>query len=132
MARSMLIKRPKKLFSLPGLKNYRETVLAKFSKKTASADYQAATGIMRQIFVRVVNENLLSLLPQITAPTLLVWGEADYETPLSFGKTMENLIPDAGLVILKGAGHFSYLDRPGDFAAIVDNFLRQERTEEHA
>jgi pimeloyl-ACP methyl ester carboxylesterase len=36
---------------------------------------------------------------------------------------MEKLIPDAGLVVLKGAGHFSYLDQPQRFARVAAHFL---------
>jgi pimeloyl-ACP methyl ester carboxylesterase len=36
---------------------------------------------------------------------------------------MERLIPDAGLVVLDGAGHYSYLDQPARFARIVSHFI---------
>jgi pimeloyl-ACP methyl ester carboxylesterase len=36
---------------------------------------------------------------------------------------MERLIPDAGLVVLQGAGHYSYLDQPARFARIVSHFV---------
>jgi pimeloyl-ACP methyl ester carboxylesterase len=36
---------------------------------------------------------------------------------------MERLIPDAGLVLFEGAGHFAYLDEPARFCAIVRNFF---------
>ncbi len=125
-------KMAKRLFMLPVLKNYRQVVLDRFTKNTGSSDYQAAQGVMRPIFVKVVNEDLIDLLPKIKAPTLLIWGDQDQETPLSFARTMEKKIPDAGLVVFPGAGHFSYLDRPNDFAVIINDFLKQERGKEHA
>jgi hypothetical protein len=42
---------------------------------------------------------------------------------------MEQLIPDAGLVVLQQAGHYSYLDRLRDFLVILDNFLHHEMNE---
>ncbi len=36
---------------------------------------------------------------------------------------MERLIPDAGLVVFEGAGHFAYLEQPDRFCRIVDVFL---------
>jgi hypothetical protein len=36
---------------------------------------------------------------------------------------MERLIPDAGLVVLQGAGHYSYLDQSASFARIVSHFI---------
>lgn len=95
-------------------------------RRIGSKDYMQASGIMRETLVKVVNEDLRHYLPSIKAPTLIVWGENDTATPLADGRIMERLIPDAGLVILKGAGHFSYLDRLNDFLIIVQHFLKDE------
>jgi pimeloyl-ACP methyl ester carboxylesterase len=90
--------------------------------RAASADY-AAAGPLRPTLVRLVNADLRSFMPAIGVPTLLVWGSEDTETPLSAAREMERLIPDAGLVVLDGAGHYSYLDQPARFARIVSHFL---------
>jgi UDP-N-acetylmuramoyl-tripeptide--D-alanyl-D-alanine ligase len=87
-----------------------------------STDYRQA-GSMRGTLVRVVNEDWRHLLPKIVAPTLLIWGEHDDATPVSDGQLMERLIPDAGLVIFPGAGHFSYADDYDRFARVVGHFL---------
>ena len=90
--------------------------------RSGSADYLAA-GEMRPTLVKLVNADLRPFMPQIRVPTLLVWGSEDTDTPLSAAREMERLIPDAGLVELEGAGHFSYLDQPARFARIVSHFL---------
>lgn len=92
--------------------------------KASSADYNAASPVMRGTLSRVVNEDLRRFMPHIAAPTLLVWGENDTATPLRDAKIMEKLIPDAGLVTFDGAGHYSFLEHPARFAAILDSFLR--------
>jgi pimeloyl-ACP methyl ester carboxylesterase len=74
--------------------------------------------------VLVVNEDLRHLLPRIQAPTLLVWGENDQDTPLADELLMEKLMPDAEWVILKGAGHYAYLEQAAVFCRIVETFLR--------
>ncbi len=88
-----------------------------------SADYRAASGTVRGSMVRLVNQDLRQLLPAIAAPTLLIWGERDTETPVSDGRLMERLIPDSGLVVLDGLGHFAYAEQPDRFCRIVDVFL---------
>ncbi len=88
-----------------------------------SADYNAASPVMRGTLSRVVNEDLRRHMPAIEAPTLLIWGEKDTATPVADARTMERLIPDAGLVVFDGAGHYSFLDRPAQFAAVLDSFL---------
>jgi len=64
------------------------------------------------------------LLPELRIPVLLIWGDQDTEVPVEDGRTMERLIPDAGLVVFEGAGHYAYLEQPGRFCRIVDVFLR--------
>lgn len=90
--------------------------------RVASSDYQNA-GPMRPILVRVVNEDLAALLPDIAAPTLIVWGSADDAVPVSHAHAMERSIPDAGLVVFEGAGHFPYLEQPDRFCRIVRHFF---------
>lgn len=97
--------------------------LEKFYKKFGSDDYRNATGIMRRIFVKVVNENLRPILKDIKVPTLLIWGDKDDATPLYMGKIMEKEIKDSGLVVLEGTGHYSYLEDYQKFTAVIKSFL---------
>lgn len=92
--------------------------------KRGSSDYNSASPMMRSILSKVVNEDLKHCMPQIKAPTLLVWGENDTATPLSDAKIMERLIPNAGLVSFPGCGHYSFLDNPLQFAAVLRSFLK--------
>lgn len=91
--------------------------------RAGSADYRQASPVMRMVMSRSVNQDLRHLMPLIKAPTLLIWGENDTATPLRDGQIMERLIPDAGLVTFKGAGHYSFLDSPGQFRAVIRSFL---------
>ena len=93
--------------------------------KRGSSDYNNATPMMRAILSKVVNEDLKYCMPQIKAPTLLIWGENDTATPLRDAQTMEKLIPDAGLVSFPGCGHYSFLDNPIQFAAVLRSFLKE-------
>lgn len=93
-------------------------------KTSGSADYAAASPVMRGTMSKVVNEDLRRFMPLISAPTLLVWGAEDTATPLRDAKIMERLIPDAGLVTFSGAGHYSFLERPVQFNAVLDSFLK--------
>ena len=94
------------------------------TKNAGSADYRALTSdAMRGTFVNVVNQDLKEYLKDIRSSSLMIYGENDTDTPVYFGQTMEKLIPDGGLVVLKNAGHFSYLDQFGQFIKIVKVFL---------
>lgn len=98
--------------------------LENFRKKMGSADYAAASPLMRQVLVKTVNEDLEPLLPNIKCPALLVWGVNDTATPLSDGEKMEKLIPDAGLVKLENAGHYSFLEQQYTFNRVMCSFLK--------
>ena len=100
--------------------------LEKLRVKYGSADYVAASPLMRQVLVKTVNEDLEPLLPNIKCPALLVWGVNDTATPLSDGEKMEKLIPDAGLVNLENAGHNSFLDQQYTFNRVMCSFLKIE------
>lgn len=115
----------KKAYNLMFFYIDKEVRLEKFYKKYGSTDYKASDGIMRNIMVKVVNDDLRPLLSGIKAQTLLVWGRNDEDTPVYMGEIMEREIKGSGLVVLENAGHFSYLDQFGRFKLIIDSFLEQ-------
>lgn len=109
---------------IPVVKHFFPDALDSLQKFFGSADYGNASPIMRQTLVRVVNEDLTHLFPNITQETLLIWGEQDDATPLSDGEKLEKLMPDAGLATIKNAGHFSFLDQPYVFDKIFKTYLK--------
>ena len=88
--------------------------------------------MMRAILSKCVNEDLCHVMPQIKAPTLLFWGERDTATPVADARRMESLIPDAGVVIVKGGSHFSFLDNPDLFLRVAESFLVDHDTKDAA
>jgi len=101
--------------------------LEAYRKKKGSADYNAASGIMRQILVKLVNEDLRQVMHHIKAPTLLIWGENDTDTPLRSARIMKKKIKGSGLVVLKNAGHYSFLDDFYTFKAVLNSFLEKDK-----
>lgn len=99
-------------------------IIERYRKGKGSSDYNNASPRMRAVLSKTVNEDLCGFMPSITAPALLFWGENDTATPLRDARIMERLIPDAGLVVVPGAGHFSFLENPGMFAAVVGSFFK--------
>ena len=91
-------------------------------KRIASSDYREA-GPMRPTLVKVVNEDLSDQLRRVASPTLLIWGSSDDAVSLAQAKRMEQLIPDAGLVVFEDAGHFAFLDDPQRFCRVIRHFL---------
>ena len=94
--------------------------------RQGSADYRSSSPMMRKCMVMAVNEDLTHLLPLIKQETLLIWGDGDTATPISDAKIMEEKIPDSGLAVLKGCGHFSFLESPVVFRNIMRSYFKTE------
>ncbi len=112
----------KQIFKLPFMNGYKEQALKHFG----SSDYKALEGVLRESFVKIVNEDLRKYLPQISASTLLIWGENDDATPLWMGQVMEKEMKDAGLVVFQNDGHYAYWNQIDRFHKIVDQFLKED------
>ena len=114
-----------KVYSYKLMKKLFPALAAKRQGKVGSADYRNASPLMRQTMVKCINEDLTHLLKDNPVSTLLIWGSADTATPLSDGRLMEKLIPDAGLVVLEGAGHFAFAQQWGLCSRVLDSFLKE-------
>lgn len=109
--------------TLPIIRNFSDELLNKARAYYGSADYNAAPEVLRKTLVSLVNTDLRDIIGDIKAPTLLIWGENDTATPLSDAKIIESLIPDCGLCVIKGTGHYSFCERPFEAQAIINSFL---------
>ena len=94
-----------------------------FAYSFLGAEDYLATPKLRQTFRNIISEDLSDRMKEITVPTLLVWGENDTATPLSFAHTMNRLIPRAKLRIIPKAGHFSFIDDAPMASAAVSSFI---------
>ncbi len=98
-------------------------VIDYWMSKQGSDDYRAASPMMKKCLVMAVNEDLQHLMPSIDQEVLLVWGDLDMDTPISDAHKMEEKMPNAGLVVLEGTDHFSFLYKPVEFRNILRTFL---------
>ena len=114
----------KRIMLSPLMKKLFPRAVERWQAKQGSADYAAASPVMRGCLVKAVNEDLTPLFPLVKQETLLIWGTLDDATPLSDGILMEERMPDAGLVKIEGAGHFSWLDNPALFNAVIRSYLK--------
>lgn len=88
-----------------------------------SGDYRAATGVMRGVLVRAVNEHYERELRALRCPVELVWGEDDTAAPVEMARRAAALVPAAEMTILPGAGHFSPVADPGPLRAAIEKHL---------
>lgn len=115
--------RGKKFLSTPLMKALFPNALENLRMKHGSADYRAASPMMRQVLVKTVNEDLSPLLKYCDAETLLIWGRNDDAAPLEDGQRMEKEMPAAALVTIDNAGHFAFVDQQYLFLRVLAAFI---------
>ncbi|MBK6963568.1 MAG: alpha/beta hydrolase [Bacteroidales bacterium] len=81
----------------------------------------------------MVDEPVIDLLPGITQPTLIIFGENDNLIPNRFlnpGKTKKiaeagkNKIPGSHLILVKKAGHFVQFEKPDEVNNGIKDFMK--------
>lgn len=76
-----------------------------------------------------VSGQRVSALPKLAAtehlPTLLIWGDRDPIIPCEHAREAAKRIPDARLVIFRGAGHEPHVYDPERFADVLFDHVRQ-------
>lgn len=110
-----------------------DTRLERARQRHGSADYRAATGVMREVFVRVVGEGYERQLDALGCPVSLVWGDDDATVPLEVARRAlsrletRSTASDAELVVCPGAGHLLPLTAPDALRAAVQGRLGSRR-----
>ena len=76
-----------------------------FYKFFIKSDYQHTSGMIRETYLKVVNEDISAIFSQIKVPVIIIWGEKDNITPLSDARFINQEIKNSKLEILPGIGH---------------------------
>ena len=96
-------------------------------RRSGSADYRAASGIMRDVLVRTVAESYEDALGRLSCPVRLVWGGNDREVPPAVAVAALAILEaggvDAELTVVDGVGHHLPLERPAALRATIDGLL---------
>lgn len=85
-----------------------------------SADYRAANGVMRQILVRVVNEDYREELAEISAPMTMIWGVDDTAAPITTARAAAQFIGHLVEFIELPGGHFAICEHPSDTVEAIE------------
>jgi pimeloyl-ACP methyl ester carboxylesterase len=73
----------------------------------------------------LATHDVRSRLPQITAPTLIVWGDRDKLIPLRCAHEFVRLISDSRLSVYADTGHNAMIERPLRFNAELAEFMSE-------
>lgn len=111
-----LFKIKKLLYKIGVIKN------GDFIKKSGSEDYKTLSDVMKETFIKVIDEDLKRDIKRIKTPTLLVYGIKDKDITPQTVKKLHKLIKSSDIKALFG-GHFCFLDDCMRFNAVADRFL---------
>jgi pimeloyl-ACP methyl ester carboxylesterase len=121
--RSQWIKTMRGAFKISPI--YRDELLTWHTQKYGSRDYLNA-GVLRGTLVKTVSEDVTEIVKKIPVPVLLLWGEADTETPVEMGYRYQSLFPNAKLVTIPHRDHFMFQGEGSHLCSYyVMNFLDQ-------
>ncbi len=87
-----------------------------------SADVEPFYAYRRQLEA-TLGYDTYDLLPAITTPTLVITGAADAIVPAANSRVLAERIPHARLVVIEGAGHFFFAERPAETMRALREFL---------
>lgn len=85
-----------------------DAVMDRMRDRYGSPDYRASSGVMRSVFVTVVNETYDGPVATVAAsgiPVWLVWGERDTEAPVSVANRIHEKMERSALRVVPGSGH---------------------------
>jgi pimeloyl-ACP methyl ester carboxylesterase len=81
--------------------------------------------VRRTVDVPVGRPSMVDRLPEISAPTLVIYGAQDQTTPLSDSRQLVDGMPNARLEILADTGHMSPIERPEEVTRLIRGFLQE-------
>jgi pimeloyl-ACP methyl ester carboxylesterase len=86
-------------------------------------DYEKTSGVMRQIFKNIVDEQLMPVVSRITLPTLIIWGDQDRVVPWTDGEKAHRIIKGSKLKIISNIGHRVPYDEPIKLAQLINIWI---------
>lgn len=101
-----------------------ESVLDAARQRHGSADYRAASGVMRDVLVTVVNEEYTDQLTRLACPVAFCWGEHDTAARVEVARRAAQLVPNSVLLdVVEGAGHDVHRSHPDRVRAALDRVV---------
>ena len=108
-----LLKKANKFNILP------DSYIEKYKRKHGSLDYRNSEGLMRDILVSAVNDDMSGILKKLNSPIYLIWGDKDKEVPLRVAQEALGMLNDSRLFVLKDVGHNPFINKSNEVMEII-------------
>ena len=90
-----------------------------------SASY--SQGVMKEVREKIIRQDLSHLLPNVSLPALILWGDKDKSTPVEDAHLVKEKIPQASLIVFRGASHLIHQEVPEEFVYHVAKFCSEKQ-----
>ena len=96
-----------------------DAYIEKYKSNHGSFDYRSSEGIMRDILVSAVNDDMSTILKKLDSQIYLIWGERDKEVPLRVAQEALGMLNDSRLFVLKDVGHNPFVNKSDEVMEII-------------
>lgn len=105
-----------------------KTPLYPFFEKAAywfagAYDYYHANAIMKEIFQKVISEDMSDIAQKLNKECLIVWGEYDQATPIKDGFVLNQLIKNSQLKVIVDSGHNPHRTHKEELCKVLLKFF---------
>ncbi|OGZ66013.1 MAG: hypothetical protein A3C50_03250 [Candidatus Staskawiczbacteria bacterium RIFCSPHIGHO2_02_FULL_43_16] len=109
-----------KLFSfIPGYPLFRKAFYKFILRKT---DYLQVEGVMKEIYLKGICEDLSHKINFLKVPVVIIWGDKDTSTPIDQARFINQKIHNSKLIVIPGANHSLQMEVPEALAQkILEN-----------
>ncbi|MDD5639713.1 MAG: alpha/beta hydrolase [Candidatus Pacebacteria bacterium] len=94
-------------------------------KLAGTYDYYRANPIMRDIFKKIIIDDMSALAKNLEQSSLILWGQLDQATPLEDAFILNDLITNSTLEIINNSGHNPHRTHAEETAKIIINYLNK-------
>jgi len=93
-------------------------------KLAGEHDYEKSQGVMREVFKKVVSEDLKPYVSLINIPTLILWGKLDRVTPVKDAYFINKKVNVSKIIIFNNLGHRLPYEKPEEVAKEIDKWSK--------
>ncbi len=124
-AAGVAAKAGKRVMKLPVLKKLAPAAQKILYRILKSHDYEKSTGIMRETFLKIIDEDLAASISHVKNPALVIWGKKDSYVPYSDGLMMHKYILGSQLITVPDGRHGIHKTHAAMLAPHIADFLRK-------
>ncbi len=111
-----------KIFSfLPGYQSIKKGFYKFIIRKS---DYLNTEGVMKDIYLKIIKEDLSDILSQVQVPTIIIWGGQDDVTKIKEARLINEKIKGSRLKVIPNAGHDLNVKTPEELSELMKQFLK--------